>query len=283
MRFLYKKEWLAREVPQSERGAFVGSLYETRGHSSDTQLKANYSVHHAFSVLKAFTAGQPMRNVLIVGPGLELAPRTGFRERYGPQTYQPYAVADTLLALKVARPDEIRIHCVDINELVVKTHWRHACRTGRRTRLGGYPELREYVERFGKHIGSEMPTAANSEHDAPVGVRLLAIRREVRRAITADRLNIISERYDPPPSYDLSVITNVFPYLSRTELALALSNVHFMLRPGGYLVHNDFRPEVEDLTRVLSLTAVQTRTIQLTRGDEPLFDGFVIHKKESRR
>ena len=42
--------------------------------------------------------------------------------------------------------------------------------------------------------------------------------------------------------YDLIVVTNVFPYLSDSELLLAMSNIARMLNPGGILIHNEPRP-----------------------------------------
>ena len=65
VRFLYAKEFLRQKHP-----------YEMRGYSTDTQVAANYAVWNALSVLKAAAPDVRIRRVLIIGPGMDLAPRT---------------------------------------------------------------------------------------------------------------------------------------------------------------------------------------------------------------
>ncbi|MCL4500122.1 MAG: hypothetical protein M1335_07800, partial [Chloroflexi bacterium] len=112
MRFLYVKEFA-----QNKR---EGSLYRRRGHSSDTQVEANFAVWTALSVVKAVDPLARLDRVLIVGPGLDFAPRTDFFDMFPPQSYQPFAIADALLGLALTMPGRMRIHCVDINPRVVE-------------------------------------------------------------------------------------------------------------------------------------------------------------------
>jgi len=100
------------------------------------------------------------------------------------------------------------------------------------------------------------------------------------RNVTAAEMNILTERYDPSPGYDLVVATNILVYFNQQELRLALANICSTLRPGGYLVHNELRPEVESIARELNLAPVQARTIQMSAGaGKPLLDGIVIHRR----
>ena len=77
-------------------------MYQTRGHSSDTEIEAGYAVYAALATLKQLDPAKTIARVLIVGPGLDLAPRTALLEAADPQSYQPFAVVDALRALGVA-------------------------------------------------------------------------------------------------------------------------------------------------------------------------------------
>ena len=58
--------------------------------------------------------------MLIVGPGLDLAPRTGLLEAGPPESYQPWAVIDALLALGLSHADDLQVVGADINPRVVQ-------------------------------------------------------------------------------------------------------------------------------------------------------------------
>jgi len=297
MKFLYQKEFASREVSGSEKNSFVASLYQHRGHSTDTQIEANYAVYTALSVLKALRAvptgkkAHPTFNrVLIVGPGLDFAPRTDLIDIIPPQSYQPLAVADALLGLGLADPKQLRIHSVDIHHRVIQFLQEFPKRRAKQLtifsgvkeseRRSWTPEYRDYFQKLGKNVGSE--SASRPPPNLPPSHlwKTLAVRGEIAEHITAERMNILTERYEPSPDYDLVVVTNVFTYFNATELALALANIQAMLKPGGYLVHNELRQDVEAFGKVLGLEPVQARTLRLTAGEEtPLFDSFVIHKK----
>ena len=263
MRFLYQKEFVR------EGG---GSLYQSRGFSSDTRIESSFAVATALRVLKALDPRWGINRVLIVGPGLDFAPRTDLTDSYPPQSYQPYAVADALLASGLATQDQLRIDCVDINERVIEFFRQFPKRSERRLVLLRSWEDAEYSEYFrdlGRHIGVERPLS---------GGKLLFVSQQAADLVAVRRLNVITERYDPPPRYDLIVATNVLVYFGRTELVLALDNIRSMLTPGGYLIHNELRPEVEEISTKLDFGPLQGRTIRI--GAAPaLFDSFVIHRK----
>ena len=266
MRFLYQKEFAAAES--------ASTVYQQRGHSSDTRIESSFAVWNALSVLKSLDAAPKMNRVLIAGPGEDFAPRTDLVDKYPPQSYQPYAVADALLALGLAGRDRLRIDCVDINDRVL--HFFREFANRREPRLTLFeqwddPEYVEYFRALGRHIG----TYANIR-----GGKSLSISKDLAGRVSAAKLNVITERYDPPPEYDLIVATNILVYFNNTELLLALSNLQSMLKQGGVLIHNEVRPEVEEFSKALGFPPLQARTLRLSQGkNKPLFDSFVIHLK----
>jgi len=92
MRFLYEKEF------QHQKS------YAKRGHSTDTAVTANFAVWHGLNVLHSTNPQFAIERVLVVGPGLDLAPRTSLIEMPNPQSYQPFATLDALLGLGLAAP-----------------------------------------------------------------------------------------------------------------------------------------------------------------------------------
>lgn len=291
MRFLYRKEFLSAQEP-GVRAAFVSSLYQQRGHSTDTQVEANFPVWTALATLRSLNPTLKLRRVLIVGPGLDFAPRTDLMDAFDPQSYQPYAVADALLQLKLAGPEELSIRCVDINRRVVR-FLNEFPRTERRLRLVSglrretlASEFAGYFARLGTALGTDSALAPLPPPLERHFTKSVKVRPEIAARITAETMDFVTERYEPPKQFDAVIVTNVFLYFNRTELALALANIQSMLKPGGYLVHNEVRPELEALGRQLGLTAVQARTILISSGpgnrgpENRLLDSFVIHQRK---
>jgi len=292
MRFLYRKEFLSRELKDPQQiESYLASLYRRRGHSTDTQVEANFAVHTALSVVRA-SGKDRLDRVLIVGPGLDFAPRTDLLEAFEPQSYQPFAVADALLGLGLSERGRLRVHCVDISERVVR-YLRDVSGGGpvrlqlvsgipeREDRPFG-PEFRGYFAGLGRSIGEEGPLPLPGGVSHRLGKSLL-VRPEIAGRITADRLNIVTERYDPAPAYDLVVVTNVFSYLDPAEQALALANIESMLEEGGYLIHNEPQSSLVETAGRLGLGMVDARTVRLSSGEAaPLFDRVVIHRKAFR-
>ncbi len=276
MRFLYEKEM--NHAP--------ADLYQERGYATDTQVEANFPIWTALSVLKSLEPALAVHRVLIVGPGLDLAPRTGMVDLFPPQSYQPFAVADSVLALGMSTPERLLVNCVDVNPLVVRFFGEFSGRARktlnlvsglRRDQLSG--EFHEYFRNLGRKLGDESAL----DLPAPLASHLaksLRVREDIARRVTAAAMNIVTERYDPSPAYDLVVASNVFVYFNDCELRLALANIRSMLRPGGYLVHNELRPDVESLGRESGLAPVQARTIQVSaRAGKLLLDSFVIQRR----
>ena len=167
MRFLYRKEFSSRQVRREELAAYVSSLYQSRGHSTDTQIEANYAVSVALASLKAQSPSIQLNRILIVGPGLDFAPRTDLIDDFEPQSYQPFAVADALLSLGLSDPSQLAIHCIDINDRVVD--YLRALRTGKPVSLSIVSgvadtalrplttDFKDYFAALGRSIGVEQP------------------------------------------------------------------------------------------------------------------------------
>jgi hypothetical protein len=251
-RFLYDKEFAHRE-----------HLYETRGHSTDTRVEANYAVWNGLSVIRGIAPGAAIRRVLIVGPGLDFAPRTALVDAHPPQSFQPYAVADALIGLRLARRGDLTIDCVDINGRVIDFIRRFA-EGPRKLELfstGGDAEYERYFHALGSSIGKR-------------GGDILRADADVARAVHAEKLNILTSRWDR--LYDLAIATNVLVYFSADELALAHANIAAMLIPGGWLLHNEVRPEGDTIAADAGLDAVQARTVRVGA----LFDAVAIYRKK---
>ncbi|MGH9766638.1 MAG: hypothetical protein ACREAB_04320 [Blastocatellia bacterium] len=300
MRFLYLKEFASRKFGKERFATYIASLYQDRGHSTDTQIESNFVVYTALAALKAGEKAQSpstqLNKVLIIGPGLDFAPRTDFVDLFGPQSYQPFAVADALLSLKLCDAARLQIDCVDINERVV-AHLQSLRQRGEVTLsiLSGVndgarrplsEDYKDYFRNLGRGIGQESVIDVPSD----LALRLkksLRIGPEITGRINASRLNIITERFErsdgSTPNYDLVIVTNVFPYFDPTELLFALTNISAMLAEGGYLIHNELQAVPSSFVTPLGLPLRQARTVLIAYNENaPLFDGVAIHQKTKK-
>lgn len=282
-RFLYRKEFAA-----GNDAARIASLYETRPHSSDTQIEAGFGVYLGLGTLHALEPALRVRRVLVVGPGLDLAPRTDLVDAVDPQSYQPPAVTDALLALSLASEADLRVHSIDVNPRVVRA-LDAAARAPITLRVFTgivetadqpfTPEYRAYVRALGRAIGEETTAPRDVASDKHYQ-HSIAVRASVARALSAQRLNIVTERLVDEPPFDIAVATNVLTYFDDTQLALALANIAAMLRPGGYLIHNESRAGLTDAASAVGLPLVHQRTAILGGPHtRPLYDTVWVHQK----
>ena len=178
MKFVYEKEFVAQR--SGRRDAAIAELYRTRGLSTDTALEAGFLVSEGLAVARALDPARRIRRVLIVGPGLDLAPRTGLLETSAPESYQPWAVIDALFALGLSRPDDLTVVGADINPRVVR-HLRQARGKARTlTLVSGIAEsdsvtlsavFRDYFSQLGTQLGvrRDREAAERSEREARGG------------------------------------------------------------------------------------------------------------------
>jgi hypothetical protein len=273
MRFLYEKEF-----------AGGGSaLYRTRGLSTDTSIDANYVAYLSLATLRRLEPDRQIRSVLIVGPGLDLAPRTGLIEAGPPQSYQPFAVMDALVATGLSARDALRVTTADINPRV--SEWVSRVRGTQPTlslvtdiaetaQVRLTDDYREYFANIGRAIGTERPLRGLGS--GRLG-KSIAVAGRVTDGIDAATIDITVERLQA--RYDLIVVTNLFPYLSDPELLLAISNIAVMLNPGGILIHNEPRPVLADALLALGVPLLQSRSgvIATVKGGAPLYDAAWMH------
>ncbi len=279
MRFVYEKEFVAQRSEQ--RTTAVAELYRTRGLSTDTAVEAGFLVHQGLGVLRALAPDLRIRRVLIVGPGLDLAPRTSLREAGPPESYQPWAVMDALLSLGLSHPGDVAVIAADINPRVVQ-HLRRAhdrpplltlaSEIRETDAVSVSTEYRDYFAGLGRAIGSASPNGPLS--------KTVRVTPAVAGALQAEALDIVTERLTGEP-FDLIVATNILPYFDDAQLALAMVNIAGMLAPGGTFLHNEGRPSLGDLTSALGLPLEHSRhaVIATVRGAPPLVDSVFLHRK----
>jgi SAM-dependent methyltransferase len=261
-------------------------LYQARGLSTDTSVDAGFVVYLALGALRQLEPGRQIQRALIIGPGLDLAPRTGFVETGPPQSYQPFAVMDALFRTALADPATLRVSALDINPRVVD--WLRSVR-GTAPDLALHPgiaetehvrltgDYRTYFASLGDTVGAVRPIRVAG--GSPPIAKSLLLSSAVTAAVDPALADITVERLDE--RFDLIVVTNVFPYLSDPELLLALSNVVRMLKPGGVLLHNEPRPLLAEATLALGLPLTHARSAVVAtveRGPSPLYDSIFMHR-----
>jgi hypothetical protein len=298
MRFLYQKEFVAQRSGTSA----VAELYRARGLSTDTAVEAGYVVYNGLGIIRSLAPDWRIRRVLIVGPGLDLAPRTGLLEAGPPESYQPWAIVDALLSLGLSRVDDLQVVGADINPRVVDHLQRSHSDPPVLTLVSGVREgdgvsvssdYREYFALLGRAIGTvEAPGARSPDRPAGHLFKTVRVGEKAARAVTGVTLDIVTERLDLP-GFDLIVATNILPYFDDAELTLAMSNVTSMLAPGGVFLHNEPRAILGDITDALGAPYEQSRQVVIASvhgaagtGSAPpasLVDSVWLHRKRQSR
>jgi hypothetical protein len=293
MRFVYEKEFVAQ---RSDRAAdAVAQLYRTRGLSTDTAVEAGYLVYLGLGIVRSIHSAEPgfrIRRVLIVGPGLDLAPRTALVEEGPPESYQPWAVIDALLALALSYADDLVVVGADINLRVVENLRRSHREPPTLTLVSAIrendnvtlrPEYREYFADLGRAIGDVKTMGGPSAGTDWRLRKAVRVGRAAARPLAAEPLDIVTERLDERP-FDLIVATNILPYFDDVELMLAMSNVAGMLAPGGAFLHNESRASLGEVTAALGMPFVQSRhaiIADVHQAPAPLFDSVWVHRKSA--
>ena len=285
MRFVYEKEFVAQRAGP----AAVAELYRARGLSTDTAVEAGYVVYTGLGILKSLDPGRQVRRVLIVGPGLDLAPRTSLLETSPPESYQPWAVIDALVSLGLSRLDQLTVVGADINPRVVDYLRGSRNPPPTLTLVSGIAETstvqfasdyREYFAQLGRSIGTISEHAGHQRLPGHLS-KTVRIRAEASRVLDAETLDIVTARLNGPP-FDIIIATNILPYFDDGELMLAMSNVAGMLAPGGVFLHNEARPVLGDVTTALALPFEQSRHViiaSVSGGPGPLADSVWLHRK----
>jgi len=287
MKFVYEKEFVAQK-----RGAeAVADLYRARGLSTDTAVEAGYVVYNGLGIIRSLEPARQIRRVLIIGPGLDLAPRTSLVETGAPESYQPWAVVDALVSLGLSRIENLVVVGGDINPRVVARINQERAVPPFLALVSGIEEsptvritdeYRDYFMRLGRGIrdGSIVNTPSVSGHLS----KAVRVRPEVAQSVSAAQLDIVVERLSIS-SFDLIIATNILPYFDDTQLSLAITNVAAMLAPDGIFLHNEPRPVLGDITEAVGLGFEQLRRVSIASvsgGAAPLTDVVMLHRKKEK-
>ena len=207
-------------------------------------------------VLKSLEPDRRIRRVLIVGPGLDLAPRTSLQEAGPPQSYQPWAVIDALVGLGLSSVADLEVVGADINPRVVNHLRRSRSDPPTLTLVSGIREQRD-----GQVIGG-VPRLLRATRSRPRPDGCAPGAGRGRRTSAQDSEGagargtgaLAPKRWTSSPNastrapFDLVVATNILPYFNDVELVLAMTNIAAMLAPGGIFLHNEARPLLGDIT-----------------------------------
>jgi hypothetical protein len=248
-----------RNLPDtSEQFAARSKLFRDRGLSADTSFRPNFALERALAEMArtgALKAGS-VREIAIIGPGLDFADKSSGYDFYPQQTLQPFALIDSLLRLGIGTTaPPIHVTTLDlsprVNAHLRSVHQRATAGQPYRIRLPLDPDVPwstdvlAYWKTAGDRIGTGTAAVPALVNGTKVNVRTIAVRPGVASRVHADDVNIVVQRMDPA-RFDLVVATNVFIYYDVLDQALAMANVRAMLRTGGFLVTNNALLELPD-------------------------------------
>jgi len=235
----------------SDQFAAQSKLFRDRGLSLDTSFRPSFALEQALVQLRqrGLLKAGAVRDVAVIGPGLDFTDKTSGYDFYPQQTMQPFALIDSLVRVGlITDPSSIRLTTLDIsprvNDHLTRSRQRAAAGQPYRIRLPldrdvkWKPAVLEYWKVAGDRVGTVTAPARATVAGANVDVRTVSVRPAVALRIEPLDLNIVAQRSDKH-RFDLIVATNVFVYYDVLEQALALANVHSMLKPGGLLLSNN--------------------------------------------
>ncbi|MCC7008412.1 MAG: class I SAM-dependent methyltransferase [Acidobacteria bacterium] len=225
-------------------------------------LLSAYVVERALNdlVMHRLVDRQSIRRVAVVGPGLEFRDDGHARDFYPEQTLQPFTLADSLVRVGLAHPDRLELTIYDVDPRVLDhvAAVQAVVQRGASYRLhlplppdtpshAWQPGLVAYWQRAGNWIGADV--APGRPPDGMDGLRARAVRvtPAIVQSLRAADLNVVLERPSSgasDASFNLVVATNAFASFAPIEQALALANIHSMLRPGGLLLAAALAPGV---------------------------------------
>jgi hypothetical protein len=252
-------------------------LFADRGLAPDTSWPINFAIDDALAALAARGTLAPgaVPHLAIVGPGLDFVDKDEGRDTDPPQTLQPFAVMDALLARGLVAPDALRVTALDLSPRILG-HVRaiaspeRAPKAGRTTGAGAMrPAQRAYGLTLLRDPRVPWTTAADAYwtgfgraigtigSDAVPGRRTVTVAPAWLGRLDALDLNVVCQRVDLAAGsrFGLIVATNVLLYYDAFEQALAAANLAHLLAPGGLLLTN---------TRLDDVPAFPLRRVQET-------------------
>ncbi len=249
-----------RETNQEDGLSERSRLFRDRGISLDTTILSSFGIESALRDMKdrALLPERSIARVAVIGPGLDFTDKGFGYDFYPIQTLQPFAVYDSLTRLALAQPGKIDITAFDISREVLE----HLRRAHDRAKSGenyvvqlpreSWPlvaDAVQYWRTFGSEIGKPVARIQPPPALKDLETRAIEIRPEVVLACKPVDLNIVFEQLDRSIEgrFDLIVATNIFIYYDTLEQALALQNISTLLKPGGFLLTNDWLPHLPQI------------------------------------
>jgi hypothetical protein len=259
-RFAEEQRAYQRKLEDAENSGDVnqklstrGTLYQTRGLSADTSLLVNYALEdtlRALLVKGALSAGS-IRRIAVIGPGLDFTNKHSGYDFYPLQTIQPFAVMETVLRLKLGKPEEVEVVTMDLNP-GVNAHIAKLALDGRANRAytvqlprdeaADWPQTAvAYWEQFGDIIGAQAKPLPVPQTLGRVTLRAVTIAPRFASRITPLNLNVVAQcaELEQGKAFDLVIATNILVYYDRFQQALAMASIARMMNPGGIFLAND--------------------------------------------
>ena len=248
-----KLEAVERSGDLDQKLSTRGTLYQTRGLSADTSLLVNYALEDTLRTLsvKGVLAEGSIRHIAVIGPGLDFTNKHSGYDFYPLQTIQPFAVMETVLRLKLGKPEEVEVVTMDLNP-GVNAHIARLARDARASRAYTVQLPRDtamdwpqpavaYWEHFGEVIGVQAKPISAPRGLGDVTLRAVAIAPRFASRVTPLNLNVVAQRaeLEQGQAFDLVIATNILVYYDRFQQALAMASIARMMRPGGIFLAND--------------------------------------------
>ena len=264
IRMLHEDASYAAALAEAQRMEMAGfqkrsQVFAQRGISLDTSLFPNYAIEEALIRAKqqGLISGR-VTNVGVIGPGLDVVNKDEGLDFYPEQTIQPFLLADSLVRLGLADPQQLRITTFDISGLVnqhilsirsrAKQGLPYTVQLPIRADINWTPQAIAYWKRAGTTLGR---VAIPTKSTGPAALHYKAVKFTGSRGLQLEPVNldVIYQREEVPESekWDLIIATNMFVYYGSFEQGMAMSNIASMLRDRGLLLTNDALPELPDL------------------------------------
>jgi hypothetical protein len=248
----------ARELADARRLGDVSAefasrsrLFRARGLSLDTSMAPGFALEQSLRELtgRGLLKAGSVRDVAVIGPGLDFSDKSSGYDFYPLQTLQPFALIDSLVRVGLAQDARsVRVTTLDLSQRVND----HLAAMRRRAAAGQpyiirlpldpgvrwKPGMIDYWTVAGDRIGRVAPVPSTVSAAQDVRVRVITVPAEVALQVVPEDLNIVVQHLENR-RFDLVVATNVFVYYDVLDQVLALANVGAMLKPGGFLLSNN--------------------------------------------
>lgn len=245
-------------------------LFRDRGISLDTSLLPGFAIERALRELRArgLLAPGAVRDVAVLGPGLDFSDKVSGFDFYPLQTLQPFTLVDSLVRVGLIKEAAaVRVTTLDLSQRVnghlsalrqrASAGQPYLLRLPLDTGVAWTPEVLAYWKAAGDRIGAASAPAAERTQGADVRVRTVRVPPAVAQRIDAEDVNVVVQRL-ADRRFDLVIATNVFVYYDVLDQVLAMANLAAMMRPGAFLLSNNALLELPSS----SLRSVDYLTVQ---------------------